>query len=126
MTIVMITDFSNGDDLEIERTVAIPSGTTITSAWFMVKRSVLDLDSEALIDKSITSITVSGVGVIYDTGVSDARALLLFWLTTTDTNILTPFSEYQYSIKVQLSTNKVYTPERGVIIANPAVKKLSV
>lgn len=121
-----INDFVNGDDLEIERTITIPSGTLISAAWFMVKRSVLHEDAQALISKSITTTTVSGVGVIQDTGITDAIALLLFWLTPTDTNILTPFSEYPYSIKVALNNNKVYTPERGVIVADPAVKKLSV
>lgn len=121
-----IEGFVNGDDLEIERTITIPSGTIISNAWFMVKRSLLHEDTQALISKSITTATVSGTGVIYDTGITDAIALLLFWLTPTDTNILTPFSEYHYSVKLKLNNGKVYTPERGVIVADPAVKKLSV
>jgi hypothetical protein len=121
-----IADFVNGDDLEIQRDITIPSGTLITNAWFMVKHSVLDDDTEALIDKSVTVSFLADVGYIQDNGVSDYIARIIFFLTPTDTNILTPFSEYPYSVKVKLDTGRVYTPERGVIIANPAVKKLSV
>lgn len=118
-----IDDFVSGDDLEIERTIAaVPTGITIVTAWFMVKRKFTDTDLEALISKTITSTNTVNVGWIEDQG-SDGTGLIRFYLTQTETALLTPLSEYQYSIKIALSNDKVNTPERGVMVAEPAVKK---
>ena len=118
-----IDDFVSGDDLEVERTIElVPSGTLLETAWFMVKRRFDDDDSEALISKTITSTEVADVGWIEDTG-ADQTGLVRFYITKTETALLTPLSEYQYSIKLKLDNDKVNTPERGVMIAEPAVKQ---
>jgi len=118
-----IDDFVAGDDLEIERTISsIPSGILIQTAWFMVKRKFEDSDATALISKTITVINTASIGWIEDTG-ADGIGLIRFYITQTETALLTPFSEYQYSIKIKLDNGKVNTPERGVMIAEPAVKK---
>lgn len=119
----VINDFVAGDDLEIERGISsIPEGISIEKAWFMVKRKFSDPDNKAIISKTITSINTIDVGWIEDVG-TDGDGLIRFYLTQTDTAVLTPLSEYQYSIKLLLDNGKVNTPERGVIIAEPAVKQ---
>lgn len=118
-----IDDFVAGDDLEVERTISsIPAGVLIQTAWFMVKRRFDDSDAIALISKTITASNTANVGWIEDSG-TDGSGLIRFYITQAETVLLTPFSEYQYSIKIKLDNNKVNTPERGVMIAEPAVKK---
>jgi hypothetical protein len=121
-----IDDFVSGDDLEIERSItSIPDGVIISTAWFMVKRKFSDTDAHALISKTITATNTVNVGWIEDTGI-DGDGLIRFYLTAAETVLLTPLSEYQYSIKLKLDNDKVNTPERGVIVAEPAVKQGSV
>lgn len=125
MTIIdgKINDFVSGDDLEIERSItSIPEGISIDTAWFMVKRKFTDPDIKAIISKTITASNTTDVGWIEDVG-TDGDGLLRFYLTRAETAILTPLSEYQYSIKIKLDNDKVNTPERGIIIAEPAVKQ---
>lgn len=118
-----IDDFVAGDDLEIERSInSIPEGISIDTAWFMVKRKFTDSDAAAIISKTITASNLANVGWVEDVG-TDGDGLIRFYLTQAETAILTAFSEYQYSIKIKLDNGKVNTPERGVIIAEPAVKK---
>jgi|SwirhirootsSR3_FD_contig_41_13080324_length_1798_multi_3_in_0_out_0_3 hypothetical protein len=118
-----IDDFVANDDLEIERTISsIPDGITIDTAWFMVKRKFTDSDDAALISKTISPSNTADVGWIEDIG-TDGEGLIRFYLTQAETALLTPFSEYQYSIKLLLNNDKVNTPERGVMIAEPAVKR---
>ncbi len=119
----IINDFVAGDDLEIERAISsIPDGIEITTAWFMVKSRFTDTDDEALISKTITNANTADQGWIEDVG-TDGDGLIRFYLTQAETAILTPLSEYQYSIKLSFDNDKVNTPERGVMIAEPAVKQ---
>lgn len=117
-----IDDFVAGDDLEIERTISsIPEGISIDAAWFMVKRKFTDSDANALISKDITVANNANEGWIEDNG-TDGDGLIRFYISQAETALLTPLSEYQYSIKIRLDNGKVNTPEVGVIIATPAVK----
>src|SRR5687767_12479195 len=107
-----IDDFVAGDDLEVERSISsIPEGIIIETAWFMVKRKFTDADSDALISKTITSTNTANVGWVEDTGI-DGDGLIHFYLTQVETALLTPLSEYQYSIKLKMDNDKVNTPER--------------
>lgn len=111
-----ITDFVVYDDLLVERTIdAIPSGQTVSQAWFTVKRKYSDIDSDAIISLAITT-TPSSQGVIISN-------VLDFYLTKTLTGLLTPLATYKYSVKIKLSNAQVYTPETGEIIGLPAVKQ---
>lgn len=124
MTVIdgRIDDFVAGDDLEIERTItSIPDGIILDTAWFMVKRKFTDSDTDALIMKTITVTDTAEIGWIEDTGV-DGDGLIRFYITPDETAILTPLSEYQYSIKLKFDNDKLNTPERGVMVAEPAVK----
>ena len=122
-----IDSFVSGDDLEVVRTIAgIPEGVVLSTAWLMVKRKYSDPDSKALISKTITNSNTSGIGWIQDDGSLDGDGVILFYLTPAETALLTPLSEYPYSIKIKLDNGKVNTPETGKIVALPAVKQGSV
>lgn len=123
MTITFrIEDFVAFDDFEIERTVSvIPSGAILQTAWFTVKKKFTDDDANAIISKIATSTQTSG-GWIEDTG-ADGTGLVHFYLTPSETGLLVPYSEYPYSIKTKLVSGIVTTPESGLIVASPAVRK---
>lgn len=117
-----ITNFIAGDDLTIERSVTnVTSGAVIASAWFTVKRSYSDLDSVAIIQKIVTAV-LSSDGQIDDTGV-DGTGHVKFLLTSTDTEKLTPLSDYKYDIQIRLNSGVINTPELGVITAFPQVTR---
>lgn len=119
----IITDFAAGDDISVERTITtVPSGQTMTSAWFTVKRKVSDTDAQAIFQKAITSILSAGAGIIDDTGI-DGTGHLIFYLVADNTELLTPYSEYRYDIQVRLSGGGIATPEIGVIIAFPQITR---
>lgn len=120
-----ITNFVAGDDLTIERTItSVPSGQTITNAWFTVKRKISDLDASAIIQKAITSSLVAGVGHIDDTG-ADQTGHVIFYLTAAETILLTPYSGYFYDVQIKLSGGSISTPELGTITAYPQITRTS-
>lgn len=117
-----IEDFVAFDDHEIQRTIgSIPSGTTLQTVWFTIKKKFTDLDSSAILTKTATSSQTAS-GWIEDTG-ADGTGLVHFYLTPAETGILVPYSEYPYSIKTRLVSGIVTTPETGLIIASPAVRR---
>lgn len=119
----VITDFVAGDDFTIERTLTpVPSGQTITNAWFTVKRKVTDIDAYAVIQKAITPILVTSIGQIDDTGI-DGTGHIVLYLIAAETVLLTPYSEYHYDIQVKLSGGAISTPETGIIIAFPQITR---
>lgn len=118
-----ITNFVAGDDITVERTITlVPSGQTITNAWFTVKRNVTDTDALAVFQKTITTSLVANVGHIDDTG-ADGTGHLMFYIVAAQTILLTPYSEYRYDIQVKLNGGAISTPETGVIIAFPQMTR---
>ena len=124
MTILntVITDFSVGDDVIVDRQFPVAEATTVTTAWLMVKRRYDLADSDAIIAKTITTVEDVDQGIISNDGTVDSEAIVRFYINADETVELTPYSEYVYSIKVLFNTGKVYTEELGKIIAYPAVK----
>ena len=118
-----ITDFAAGDDISVERTITtVPSGQTMTLAWFTVKRKISDSDAQAIFQKQITPSFAANIGQIDDTG-ADGTGHLLFYLVADNTELLTPYSEYRYDIQVKLSGGGIATPEIGVIVAFPQITR---
>lgn len=116
-----IKDFVSGDSLEIERTVSgVPTGQSILTAWFTVKKRLTDADIAAVIQKVITSINDNNVGVILDSG-SSGTATIVFYLLPEDTTQLIPLVEYYYDIQVMTDVGDIYTPETGIIYAHRQV-----
>lgn len=111
----IIQGFAAGDDIEITRALSIPSGTLISSLWFTVKRNYHTTDAQAIISKLITN--VEGANGVVTSGNLSIK------VSRIETALLTPLSEYPYSIKMLLDNNTVITSELGVIIALPAVKQ---
>ncbi len=108
-----IDNVVSGDDLEITRTITlVPSGTTITDAWFTLKEHPDDLDSEAIISKQITDTDVPGTGHITDTG-GDGTGAVRFDLSDTDTALPEIGRDYSWDIQVKMANGAVYTPDVG-------------
>lgn len=119
----IISDFSQGDDLEIACTVnAIPSGVLLSKVWFMVKRKFTDDDTDAIISKLATTVYDETQGYISDTGV-DGTGQASIYLSQIDTELFDPFIEYVYSIKILLDNDKTKTVETGIIVAYPTARQ---
>lgn len=104
-----------GDDLQITRTITgVPSGATLSDAWFTVKSADADADAEKIIQKAITPTDVPGTGEITDTG-ADGTGAVRFDLTDVDTALLEPGREYVYDVQVKTDGGAIYTPEKGRI-----------
>ena len=86
---------------------AVPSGLTVTRAWWTIKASPTDPDS-SLIQKNITTNPATGVGQITANGSSNQRAILQFDFTPTDLNLLTANRSYSVDCKLQYSDNTVH------------------
>ncbi len=118
-----IDDFVAGDALEIQRTItAVPSGIIMDTAWFTVKRKYTDDDADAIISKLATDTNDDNEGWIEDVG-ADGTGTIRFYLSPEETELLTAYSEYPYSIKIKFSNGKPNTPELGVIVAYPTVRQ---
>ena len=117
-----ISGYAVGDALEIRRTInrtesGLDSGLTITKAWLTIKTdpSISDADdSNALVQKEITTTDVSGTGQIENDGGGDVDPVLRFDLTPTDTRDI-GVTHRKYDIQVLTSNNDPYTGEKGEI-----------
>lgn len=111
-----------GDDLLIRRTIdrtlsGIPTGVTVTDAWFTVKMAPLitDVDDTVnVLQKQITVTDVPGTGEIEDDGTGDVDIVLRFDLKDEDTRLIGT-SHCDYDIQVKTDGGGIYTGERGEI-----------
>lgn len=85
----------------------LPTGVTVSTALFMVKRRLFDDDGDALIYKVATS-TASDMGRIVNSG-PDAE--VEFYLGSDDTAELDWRVGYVYAMKVLLSNGEPYSPD---------------
>ena len=117
-----IENFVSGDDLQITRTITnVPSGGLLTKVWFTVKLLWSDTDTDAVIQKEITTSNVAGTGQITDDGAGDQSAAVRFDLTDTDTAKLQKGLTFLYDIQVLTDGGAIYTPEIGTITAKQGV-----
>lgn len=112
----IIDNFVMGDTFDTTHSITVPSGVLIDTAWFMVKRSYADIDSAAIISKTLLS------GAVQDRGMSGTGSVT-FSLTSEETAVLTAYSEYPYSVKVKYTDDTIKTAELGKISAYPWVKQ---
>lgn len=108
-----ITGFVAGDTIEVRRTVTDLSGS-MTIAWLTVKRNERMSDTDALIQKEITTGDDPGTGEIVNAGAEGASGELRFDFTTNDTELMGD-SIWTYDIQVKLNTDEIFTPEKGTI-----------
>lgn len=112
-----------GDDKKIIRTITlVPAGRTLLEAWFTVKEDAEDVDTEAIIQKDISTSDVPGTGQITDDG-ADGTGAVRFDLTDADTLLMDPTRDYDFDIQVELDDNDLQTPELGKIRTRRGVTK---
>jgi len=73
----------------------VPTGTTVTRAWFMIKNTLDDADDQALVSKEI-DLGATDQGQITDDGAT-GEAELVFVLGDLDANVLTLGKTYMSS-----------------------------
>lgn len=113
-----------GDTIELVIYPLIPelrSGEqrTITKAWFSVKDKESDSDATenaawsptAGARQSITTTDTAGRGVIFNN--SEGSPELRFYLTGTNTGLLTARLTYSFDVQILMSDGALYTVERG-------------
>lgn len=116
-----IRDFVCGDSLRVERTIlSLPTGLTVSKAWFTVKADATALDAAAIVQLSITS-TLTSSGQITDVGTTSGDGALRFTLTPAQTLLLTPEQVYVFDVQVLLSDGGIYTPVIGTIVGEQQV-----
>ena len=104
-----------GDDFEVPRIIGnLPSGVTLSKAYFTVKANESDLDADAIFQKTITSVLDNAQGQITDTG-ADGTGAYVFYLQAADTVLMTANVRYFYDIQLVLSNNRLKTPEKGQV-----------
>jgi len=110
---VEITGFVVGDDLEVRRTVTdLPAA--IDTAWLTVKHHPRQPDSDAKLQKRITTTDVPGTGQIVEAGGPGVDGDLRFDLTPADTTNVGS-KRYVHDIQIKLVTAKIYTIEKGTL-----------
>lgn len=116
-----ITGIVHGDSFQVIRTVSgVPTGETITKAWFTIKASTSDVDANAKLQKIITESTSAGVGLISD-NVAGSSASLRFDVGPADWSLMRATKTYHYDIQVKTSADGIYTLETGTFKSNPEV-----
>lgn len=110
---VTISGFVVGDNLEIRRTVT-GLGAAMVKAWLTIKRDPQVADTDAKIQKVITTDDEAGVGQIETAGASEVDGEIRFDLTQADTTALSTIL-YVHDIQIKQSDGKVFTLEKGTI-----------
>ena len=116
---VEITGFVAGDDLEVRRTVTdLPAAIEV--AWLTLKHHPRQPDSEARLQKRITTTDMPGTGWIAEAGGPSVDGDLRFDLTPADTASLGT-KRYVHDIQIKLVTGKIYTIEKGTLLLTMGV-----
>ncbi len=116
-----ILDFVCGDSLRVERTIlGLPTGLTLTKAWFTVKATETDADAAAMFQLSITT-TLTSAGQITDAGTTSGEGTVRFTATPAQTLLLTPDQVYAWDVQILLSDTGIYTPCKGTIMGEQQV-----
>lgn len=114
-TRVALTNFVIGDAKRIKRVYDdLPTGSTVALAYLTIKRSARHGDSQALVQKSITTSGAAS-GQITDAATTGGSIALYFDLSITDTAVFRAGVEYLYDVQIVLSTGEVHTMEVGTI-----------
>lgn len=104
-----------GDDRRIERTfTGLPTGYTISTAWLTIKRRSRDLDSAALIQKTITAAQADA-GQITDAATTGGSIAMYFDLDATDTDNMPTRKPCHYDIQIKTSDGDIHTLEVGLM-----------
>lgn len=118
-----ITGKVAGDDLRIDRQyIDLPTGITITKAWFTIKNRLSDADADAVLGPKEITTSATDAGQITDaTSTGDLAIALYFDLTHEETALLRPYKAYFYDVQVRTTTGAIYTCELGRIVMQRGV-----
>ena len=112
-TNVSITNLVIGDSKRIKRTyTGLPTGSTVSTAYFTAKRRETQADAAAVVQKTIT-VTAGSSGQVTTADTTDGEIALYFDLTATETEGFTAGVSYAYDIEVVLSGGEKHTMEKG-------------
>lgn len=121
---VTLSGYVAGDDLEIRRTITTPP-QAIETAWLTLKTHAGQSDSDAALQKVITTDNVPGTGQIETDGGPSTDGVLRFDLTAANTRALGT-KAYLFDVQVQLATTEnIYTAEKGTLTLTDDVTKAS-
>lgn len=113
---VKIKDVVIGDEFRIQRTyTGLPTGMTITKAWFTVKSSDRLADVDALFPSVVITGTLTAAGHITDADTTGGDLAMFFELTKSNTGEAVPGIEYVYDVQVKRSGGEIHTLEKGTI-----------
>lgn len=114
-----IDDFCPKDTYKLGRNIpSTPEGATIIQAWWTVKESETDIDSNAIFSLTIgTAETSSGIVTNY----VDGTARVLFIAQPSNSELMQGNATYYYDIQVKLDTNEIYTIELGKLFSNRVI-----
>jgi len=112
-----------GNDIDIERDVpGISLSDPVAIAVLTIKTSPVDSDAQKILQKSITTTPVNGIGQIVQTGGTgngDGTASLWFQITKAETLALGAAVRYYYDIRVFTAANKSYNAELDSTVDPP-------
>lgn len=118
--------FTNDHFTMIVAVSLLPTGITVTKAWMTIKAVPTDVDP-GVIQKTITTTAVSGVGQITDNGATSGSATLQFDYVPGDTFLLTAKRQYYWDIQVKYSDATVHTViGDSVLIAGQGITQQTV
>lgn len=106
-----IYNFTNNSYLKLRYTITSVT-SPIDSAVFTIK--LVETDSVAVLQKTISATNSPGVGQIENDG-SSGTGIIRFDLPPTDTVLLTPGVKYTYWSDITLDTGEVTCIEKGKI-----------
>lgn len=103
-----------GDDFRVSRVyMGLPTGITLTTAWFTVKTSESVPDGAALLQKVITPVE-SPSGHIVTASTANGFLEMFFDPTKIETGVAL-VQDYVYDIQVKTDQGKIYTLEKGIV-----------
>lgn len=112
---IKIKDVALGDDFRVQRVyTGLPTGITLTMAWFTVKTSDRLADVDALFQKEIIG-SVTSAGHIDDADTTGGSVSMFFDVTPADIATAKPGIEYVYDVQVKTSGGQIHTLEKGTI-----------
>lgn len=124
--VVNIYDWVRGNSrLFAKDVIGIPSGTTLSKAWFTVKHSYKDVDP-GLLQVAITPTSdLPTVGQITDIGTGDQIGHVKIRVTGTQSAAFPAGIPLYYDISVLLSDGQKLTPVIGRIRMQPGATLIS-
>jgi len=120
----IIDNYVAGDDRCIIREITgIPTGNTVTNAWFTV-RDLEDFSGSTVIVQLTITTTATSQGQITDDGAGDGIATVRLELTGAQTRLI-GIVGFPFDIQIKLDDARINTPVAGTIRAEQEVTQVT-